>query len=138
MPFVYLAHQAPFLPIARRWPQRIDGLTFLVGTMSPDFAYALTGTPLQVRAHGFPWLAAFCVPATLAASWLIARVLARVVAAHVPALGGFQLHDYRGLAAHRFLPIRATLWAFLGACTHAGLDHLGHEWGWPAQHWPAT
>lgn len=137
MPFVYFAHQAPVLPIARRWPQRVDGLTLLVGTMSPDFAYALTGTPLQIGAHRLPWLIVFCVPATLVVSWLIARVLARVVAAHVPDLGGFHLHDYRGLAAHRFLPLRSTLCAFLGAWTHSALDHLGHAWGWPAQHWDA-
>jgi hypothetical protein len=137
MPSVFFAHQAPLLPIARRWPDRVDGLTLVVGTMAPDFAYAFTGTPLQVWAHALPGLVTFCVPVTLIVSWSIARVIARVLAAHLPDLGGFHLHDYRGLATHRFRPLRATLWAFIGAVSHAALDHLGHAWGWPAQHWAA-
>jgi Domain of unknown function (DUF4184) len=44
MPFTFFAHQAPFLPMARRWPRLIDGTALIVGTMAPDLAYALNGT----------------------------------------------------------------------------------------------
>lgn len=38
MPFTFLAHQGPFLALARRWARLVDPITFMVGTMSPDFA----------------------------------------------------------------------------------------------------
>jgi len=137
MPFTFLAHPAPLLPLARRWPGRVDGLALVVGSMSPDFAYVLTGTRFELWAHAFPGLVTFCLPATLAVAWLVARGLARVVAGHLPELGGFHLGDYRALAAHRFHPLRFVLWAFVGALSHVALDSLGHSWGWPAQHWRA-
>lgn len=133
MPLTFFAHQAPFLPIARRWPGRVDGLALVVGTMAPDFAYVLAGTPLHVWAHVMPGLVTFCLPATLAVCWLIARVLARPVAAHLPELGAFRLKDYRGLAAHRFHPLRTVVWAVLGAFGHSALDSIGHSWGWPVR-----
>jgi hypothetical protein len=134
MPMIYLAHQAPLLPIVRRWPRKVDGLALMVGSMSPDFAYALNGTRFEFFAHVWPELVLFCVPVTLVVAWLVARGLARVVAGHLPELGAFHLGDYRALAAHRFLPVRAALSALAGALSHALLDHLGHAWGWPAQH----
>lgn len=136
VPLTFFAHQAPFLPIARRWPRHVDGLALVVGTMAPDFAYVLAGTPLHVWAHELPGLVAFCLPATLVVSWLIARVLARPVAAHLPELGAFRLQDYRGLAAHRFHPVRTVVWAVLGAFGHSALDSLGHSWGWPVRTFP--
>jgi uncharacterized protein DUF4184 len=136
VPLVFLAHQAPLLPLVRRF-RRIDGVALLVGSMAPDFAYALLGTRWQLWAHAFPGLATFCVPATLGVAWIVVRVWAPVVPAHLPELGAFHLRDYRALAAHEFGWGRAALWAFLGALSHAGLDHLGHGWGWPAQHFAA-
>ena len=134
MPLIYLAHQAPLLPLVRRWPRRVDGLALMVGSMAPDFAYALNGTRFELFAHVWPGLVTFCVPVTLVVAWLVARGLARVVAGHLPELGGFHLGDYRALAAHRFEPVRAVLSALAGALSHALLDALGHGWGWPAQH----
>lgn len=137
MPFTFLAHQAPLLPLVRRFPGRMDGVALLIGTMAPDFAYVLTGTPLQIWAHAFPGLLTFCVPVTLVVAWLGVRVLAPVLPAHLPELGDFHLRDYRALAAHRFAPVRAAGSALVGALSHVGLDHLGHGWGWFALHWPA-
>lgn len=134
MPLIYLAHQAPLLPIVRRWPRRVDGLALMVGSMAPDFAYALNGTCFELFAHVWPVLVTFCVPVALVVAWLVARGLARVVAGHLPELGHFHLGDYRALAVHRFEPARAVLSALAGAMSHALLDHLGHGWGWPAQH----
>ena len=41
MPFTFLAHQAPVLPIKARRPDRWDGLALVVGSMAPDLAYVV-------------------------------------------------------------------------------------------------
>lgn len=134
MPLVFLAHQAPFLPLVRRGSRHVDGVAFLVGTMAPDFAYALTGTRFELWAHALPGLLTFCVPATLAVAWIVVRALAPVVPAHLPDAGAFRLRDYRALARHRFRWPLAAAWAGIGAWMHVVLDAPGHAWGWPARH----
>lgn len=135
MPLTFLAHQGPFLPVVRRWSDRIDPVTFLVGTMAPDLAYVAGRSSWRVWAHDLPWVVTFNVPVTLAVAWVIVRVLAPVVPAHLPDLGGFHLRDYRAVAAHRFHVVRSPLWALLGALTHVGLDSFTHRWGWFARNW---
>ena len=136
MPITFLAHQAPVLPLARRWPGKIDGIALAIGTMSPDFAYVVSRTRLMFWAHTLPAIVWFCVPATLIVSWLIARVLAPVVPDHLPSAGAFHLHDYRGLATHRFSPLTTMAAAAFGAWTHIVLDAFTHDYGWFAQHVP--
>lgn len=104
----------------------------MVGSMSPDMAYVLFGSRFEVWAHAMPWLVLFCVPITMAVTVLTVRWLAPVVPDHLPQLGSFRLHDYRGLATHRFRLLPLVLGSVLGAVSHVGLDHLTHEWGWPA------
>lgn len=133
MPVTFLAHQAPVLPFARRWPQRFDGVALVVGSMAPDFAYVLNGSRFAVWAHGWPGLFTFCVPATFIVSWVLVRVLAPIVPCHLPQAGSFRLRDYRGLATHRFGLVRTSISALVGAITHVALDHLTHEWGWFAR-----
>ncbi len=136
MPFTFLAHQAPFLPLVRRRPRWLDGLCFTVGTMAPDLAYGMNGAVgTRVWAHAMPALLTFCVPVTLLVAWLIARVLAPVVPDHLPRAGPFAFADYRGLAIHRFGWVRSPAAAFAGALTHVGLDQFTHGWGWAAKHW---
>ncbi len=134
MPVTFFAHQAPVLPIARRWPHAVDGVALAVGSMAPDLAYVLSGSRFDVWAHGFPGVVTFCVPATFAASWLVVRVMAPVVPDHLPDLGHFHLNDYRGLATHRFRFVRFVVWAELGALSHVFLDEFTHDWGWFANH----
>jgi hypothetical protein len=42
MPVTFFAHQAPVLPIARRWPQATEGIALIVGSMAPDIAYVFS------------------------------------------------------------------------------------------------
>ncbi len=121
------------LPVARRWPNATDGVALVIGSMAPDFAYALNGSRFSLWAHSFPALALFCVPATLLASCVVVRLLAPVVADHLPDGGSFHFRDYRGLATHRFGLIRSSGWALIGAMSHVALDHFTHEWGWFAR-----
>ncbi len=134
MPLTFFAHQAPLLPIARRWPHAVDGVAFVIGSMAPDMAYVLSGSRFDVWAHGFPGVITFCLPATFAASWLVVRVMAPVVPDHLPDLGPFHVHDYRGLATHQFEVVRFIVWAELGALSHVFLDEFTHDWGWFAHH----
>lgn len=133
MPVTFLAHQAPVLPLARRWPGRLDGVALVIGSMAPDMAYVLVGSRFEIWAHGFPWVVLFCVPVTVIVSWLVVRVLAPVVPDHLPPAGRLHLRDYRGLAVHRFGVVRTALGTLVGALSHVALDHFTHEWGWFAR-----
>lgn len=134
MPVTFFAHQAPVLPIARRWPHRVDGVALVVGSMATDMAYVLNGSRFSLWAHGFPAVVLFCVPVTLAVSWLVVRVVSPVLWDHLPAAGPFRLPDYRGMAAHRFAWGWAAISALVGALSHVFLDHFTHGWGFVAQH----
>jgi Domain of unknown function (DUF4184) len=133
MPVTFFAHQVPVLPIARRWPNRTDGIALVIGSMAPDMAYFLNGSRLSVWAHSFPAVVTFCVPITLAASWLIARAISPVLWDHLPTAGPFRLKDYRGMSVHRFSWGWAALSAFIGSLSHVILDHFTHDWGWFAR-----
>lgn len=111
----------------------IDGVTLVVGSMAPDMAYALTGSRFRLWAHAMPELVWFCVPVTLLVSWLIVRVLAPVVPAHLPDAGELRLRELRGLSTHRFRPLPAVVGAFVGAASHVILDSFTHDWGWFAR-----
>lgn len=140
MPLTFLAHQAPVLPIARRWPGRVDGIALVIGSMAPDMAYVLAGSRFSLWAHGFPAVVLFSLPVTLAVSWLIARVVSPVLWDHLPDAGPFRLHDFRALARHRFVWHRAALSALVGALSHILVDHFTHAWGFMAVHvdWYST
>jgi Domain of unknown function (DUF4184) len=137
MPLTFFAHQAPLLPIVRRWPHGVDGLALMIGSMSPDLAYVLVGTQFEVRSHELPAAIVLCVPVSLVVAWLVARVLAPVVPDHLPRSGplrSFDLVSYRGLATHRFGFVRSVVWASIGSLSHIGIDQFTHDWGWAARH----
>lgn len=134
VPVTFLAHQAPVLPLARRWPRAFDGVALVAGSMAPDLADARQGSRFDTWAHGFPGVVAFCLPVACAITWLVVRVLAPVVPPVLPDLGPFHGRDYRGLAVHRFGRIATPLSALIGALSHVALDSFTHGWGWFAEH----
>ncbi len=139
MPLTFLAHQGPLLPIARRWPNAVDGLALMIASMAPDLTYVLVGTRFEVRSHELPAALVVCVPLALVIVWLVARVLAPVVPDHVPQLDArntFDFASYRGLATHQTGVIRSVLWASAGSLSHVGIDQFTHDWGWAARHFP--
>lgn len=133
MPVTFFAHQLPVLPMARRWPGRLDGVALVVGSMAPDMAYLLNGSRWSVWAHDVPGALAFGIPVTVAVSWIVVRVIAPVVPDHLPDLAPWHLRDYRGLAIHDFRWVATPLSALVGIATHIVLDHFTHDWGWFAQ-----
>lgn len=100
MPFTYLAHQAPALAIKRRWLAFCDGTALAIGSMAPDWAYALSGSRWAFDAHSVQGVIGFCIPATVVAA-LVLRHVAAVLFAHLPSPGLLPLRQLRMLGARR-------------------------------------
>ncbi len=143
MPLTFLAHQAPVLPIARRWGGHTDGVALAVGSAAPDLAYIThgwygpSGTPLWFNGHRLQNLLVLAV-ATVALTWVVRRVLLAVVPLTVPDLGVFHLRDYRALAGVRYPWWRSLLSAVVGILTHLVLDSFTHSDGAAVQALPAV
>ena len=130
MPFTFFAHQAAVLPAKLARPHRVSGTALVFGSMAPDFEYFLRGYPMGSFGHTLPGQFLFCLPLTLLAYWLVTRVIAGPLAAHLPDVGHFHLRDYAALAAQ---PRRRAYWlvvaasALAGSATHVVWDSFTHE-----------
>lgn len=135
MPFTFLAHQAPVLPLALVWPRRFDALALCIGSMAPDFAYVAAGTRLAFATHNTWGLAWFCLPVTLVATLLIRRTAPTLVT-QLP----LPLALRRG-ATNLLGPapplLRTITSAALGAATHIVLDAFTHRRGFGVAWFPA-
>ncbi len=132
MPITYLAHQAPVLAIKRRWPA-FDGTALALGSMAPDWAYVLNGTPLQFDGHTLMGIVAFCVPAAVVAALVLRRV-APVLFAYGPNPPQLPVRRLRALGSRR-PPLAATVaGAAVGALTHVLWDMFTHDDRWGARH----
>ena len=80
MPVTFLAHQAPVLPLKRRWPG-LDGVALVVGSTVPDLARAterlpvlyLYGTPTWFDGHRPDQLGSWCLVVGLLHQWRARR-----------------------------------------------------------------
>ena len=139
MPFTFLSHQPPVLPLKIAAPRMFDGTALVIGSMVPDLVFVTHGTDLSVDAHGVGpqfWL---CLPVTLVLTWIVKRHVAGPVALHLPDLGPFHLRDFARLS--RWAPPRTLRsWAVLvasaliGSFSHIGLDSFTHGFGWVVEH----
>ena len=135
MPFTFLSHQAPVLPLKLAWPKAFDGTALVVGSALPDLVFVLHGTDWYVDAHTIGpqfWL---CAPATVALTWIVKRTVAGTLGPHLPDLGVFHLRDYARLqawpgAGHRRAWIIVILSALIGSLSHLVLDSFTHGFGW--------
>ncbi|GID96179.1 DUF4184 family protein [Amorphoplanes digitatis] len=125
MPLTFPSHPATVLPLKLWRPRWFDGVALAIGSMAPDLAYALDGTGLPVwpLSHQPAGLIAWCLPLTLALTWLIRRA-APVLAGQLPVAGPLALRDYGALgeSRHRW-PITVSS-ALLGAASHLILDRI--------------
>jgi hypothetical protein len=133
MPFTYVSHQAPVVGLKMFRPRWFDGTALVIGSMTPDLAYALTGSRFELNAHTWQGIAIFCLPVTLLICWVIR---ARVAAAAFPQLPNtsLRLHDYRVLARRRPALAVTAMSAVVGAATHALWDSFTHSNRWGARH----
>lgn len=133
MPFTYLSHQGPALGLKMLRPRWFDGTALVIGSMAPDFAYALTGTPLAINAHAPIGLVVCCVPVTMGMCFVIRAWVAWYAFAQLPNTPA-RLHDLRVLACRR-PPMWTTAWSALaGAITHTVWDTFTHDDRWGAYH----
>lgn len=138
MPLTFVSHQAPVLPLKIAWPRLFDGTALVVGSMAPDLFFVAHGTDWYLDAHESVVAFLVCLPLTLVLTWLIKRVVAGPLAAHLPDAGPFHLRDYGRLDAWRS-PSGAAGWiilvvsALVGALSHVLIDSFTHGFGWVVQ-----
>lgn len=134
MPFTFLAHQAPVLPLKILRPTWFCGTALVVGSMAPDIEYFIRGEPLSSVSHTVVGQLLFCLPATVLLTWLVQRVIARPLALQLPDLGPLHLHDYGTI--DDMTEGRVT-WlskvapsALVGSFSHVAWDGFTHDYGW--------
>jgi hypothetical protein len=125
MPATFPSHQGAVLPLKLWRPRWFDGVALAVGAASPDVAYIVDGSGLPVwpLSHQPLGLVLWCLPVTLALSWLF-RSAAAVVAAHLPRAGRLELNDYGALRDVRPQWLVTVTSALIGAASHLLLDAL--------------
>ena len=137
MPFTFLAHQAPVVPLKLRWPHLVSGTGLVLGSMSPDFGYFLIGASVTRDWHRPHGVLLYCLPLSFVLYLLITRVFAAPVARHVPQLGALRLRDWAYLEAQprtlRHLAVVATSIVF-GAATHLAWDLFTHGGSWMGEY----
>jgi hypothetical protein len=132
MPFTFLAHQAPVLPIKKKRPDRWDGLALVVGSMAPDLAYVTTGTDRYFDGHRLQNQLALMVAAVLL-TYVVRLVVLPVAPLALPD-GASPLRDVLldvSRTRHRVWVVAYS--AFVGQLTHLALDAFTHRDGFVVQ-----
>ena len=131
MPLTYFAHQLIVLPLKVTRPRWFDGTALCIGSMAPDFAYALVGTPLGFASHT-PWAHLFwSLPVTLLCTRLVRNYLAEPLGAQLPDPIGCEV---RALACSSHHWAITALSALLGSVSHVFVDSFTHRHGWGYDH----
>jgi hypothetical protein len=127
MPFTLFAHQAFVLPLKWARPRWFDGTALCLGSMAPDWAYALEGTRWYLRSHTIAALFWWSLPLTLAATWLVRHVVAAPLGHALPGKWGSAV---AALATARRSVPRTMVSALVGAGSHQFVDGFTHANGW--------
>src|SRR5262245_51789600 len=141
MPWLVPAHQAPVLPLKRRWPGCFSGLGLVLGTLAPDLTFILRldphGTPASHSLLGQLYLT---VPIVLVLHPLLTMLVLPWLLPHLP--GGPPLHLH-ALARSRpardgISLVRLALSCLVGGLTHVFIDGFTHggESGWAVAYLP--
>ena len=127
MPFTYFAHQLFVLPFKQAKPRWFDGTALCIGSMAPDFAYALERSPWPVSTHNLPAQLYWTLPVTCALTWLIRNHLAVPLGAQ---LVSPLAEEVQALSRSRHALGVTALSAVLGGLTHIFVDAFTHPHGW--------
>ena len=130
MPFTFLAHQAPVLPLKLWRPEWFSGAGLVIGSMAPDFDKFIDGADAGRYGHTLLGQFVYCLPLSLAIHWLLVRVAAPALAHVGPDLGALRLRDYAAAlaAAPPFRDRGAVVAAsvVIGSVSHVAFDGLTH------------
>ena len=128
MPFTFLAHQAPVLPLKLWRPRWFSGAGLVIGSMAPDFEKFIHGANAGRDWHSLSAQFTRCLPLSLVIYWLLTRVAAPPLARFMPDLGALHLRDYAAaLAGGRrpgWLLVAASI--LVGSVSHVVLDGFTH------------
>lgn len=128
MPFTFLAHQAPVLPLKLWRPRWFSGAGLAIGSMAPDFEKFIDGSDASRYAHSLGAQLTYCLPLSLLVYWLLTRVAAAPLARFLPVLGTLRLRDHAASLAIR----RDRGWPsvagsiLIGSASHVALDGFTH------------
>lgn len=143
MPFTFLAHQVPVIPIKRRW-EGFDGLALVAGSVAPDLFYVTQGwgwgplgIPLWQDGHDWKnaithWGLTSLVLCVVARRWVL-PVLPRAL----PDGGDFHWRDYAVLAGRRPAWWITVVSGMVGGATHVFIDGFTHADGFAVEAAPA-
>lgn len=137
VPVTLLAHQAPVLPLKRRWPG-LDGVALVVGSVVPDLAKAtqhatprwFLGQPMWWDGHSLTQQVGWSLPVGIVLTFLVRRVLAPTLGPYLPDLGPLHLTDLRHVSRNRHPWFVVAGCVLIGSLTHIILDGFTHADGW--------
>jgi hypothetical protein len=125
VPVTYFAHQAPVLGLKTARPSWVDGTAICVGSMAPDWSYALGRDWMPIPSHSMAGSVVWALPVAVAVT-LVVRNRAAAIAAHLPDLGPFRLRSYGVLGTRRPAWWLTVLCAWIGAVSHVAIDSFTH------------
>jgi hypothetical protein len=133
MPLTLFAHQVPTMGLKMARPRWFDGTALCIASMTPDFAYSISGY-VHVDTHWWDGFWVLDIPIALVLTTIVRWSTAYTAAAQLPDLGGFRLWSWRVI--HRKQPPwwLTFLCCILGAATHLALDMFTHP-GRPGARW---
>lgn len=130
MPFTFLAHQAPVLPLKLWRPRWFSGAGLAIGSMAPDFDKFIEGADATRYGHTLLGQLVYCLPLSLLIYWLLTRVAAPALARFAPDLGALRLRDYAVALADGRPPARELVTVaasvLVGSVSHVALDGFTH------------
>jgi hypothetical protein len=131
MPLTYFAHQLFVLPFKATRPRWFDGTALCIGSMAPDFAYALLGTRFAFASHTASAHLTWSLPVTLLCTRLVRTYLAEPLGAQLPDPVGCEVRALARSVHHWAVTVLSAL---LGSASHVFVDSFTHRHGWGYDH----
>jgi hypothetical protein len=125
------AHPAAVLPLRRYCPAWLSFPALIVGSVSPDLGYLLSGTRVDEIAHEWSGLFLFALPAGVFTVWALHR-LGRLVVPAAP--NPFRRVLLPIVEQPLGPPLAVVCSVFIGAATHILWDSFTHKEGWAVEH----
>jgi len=124
VPFT-ISHAAAVLPLHQWTREKLPLAALMIGSMSPDFAYFISGDPGRLATHSIAGLFTFCWPVSLVLWLLFVRVLEQPTLALMPASWAARIVPPQREWTLKTLLI-ASAAVLLGAVTHLIWDSFTH------------
>lgn len=127
VPATFLSHQGAVMPLKAWRPTWFDGVALVIGSMTPDFVYAIDDY-WPIDAHRMPGPLVFALPVALVLCVVLRTRASTVAIAQLPDLGPLRFRSWAVIGRGR--PRRlVTLWsALIGVISHVAWDNFTHPY----------